>query len=383
MVEGLAQPQVLYVGRFRLPDRNAAAQRVLANAKGLREAGFDVVLAEIGDINSRGGPIERLSDYEGFVCYRLPMKESGRLDHPQLAIRQVVELIEVLPSVRAVIAYNYPAIPLARLHRVCRNRGIRCAADVTEWYGSGHLSSGVSKVLKRLDTGLRMRVIQRRLDALVVISKYLEDYYRGGTRADIIRLPPLVDVQDSKWARGKSAPNRAEMTLVWAGSFNAEKERLDLTVDAVREAAERVALRLDVVGMSSQEFADRYPDVSLPEAGVVTFHGRVAHQEALDRVARADYSIIVRDQSRVTDAGFPTKFVESITLGTPVLATEHPDLSDILADGRNGSIVPLDDVVSGLIAVHGRTLPTDRELFDYRNYGEEFDRLARVLEGRQ
>ena len=32
---------ILYLGGFELPDKNAAAQRVMANAKLLREMGFD------------------------------------------------------------------------------------------------------------------------------------------------------------------------------------------------------------------------------------------------------------------------------------------------------------------------------------------------------
>ena len=33
---------ILYLGGFELPDKNAAAQRVMANAKLLGEMGFDV-----------------------------------------------------------------------------------------------------------------------------------------------------------------------------------------------------------------------------------------------------------------------------------------------------------------------------------------------------
>ena len=45
--------RVLYLGGFELPDKNAAAQRVLSNAKLLREMGHDVTFAGISkDINN-------------------------------------------------------------------------------------------------------------------------------------------------------------------------------------------------------------------------------------------------------------------------------------------------------------------------------------------
>lgn len=372
------RPQVLYIGRFRLPDRNAAAQRVLANAKGLRRAGLDVVLVELGDADSRGGPAERLPDSDGFVCYRAPMKESGIRDHPQLAIRQLVEIIDSLSSPCAVIAYNYPAVALARLHRLCRRRGLRCAADVTEWYGTSHLSSRPAKAIKWIDTSLRMRFIQKRLDALVVISKYLEDYYRSDAGPTVIKIPPLVDTQDSKWMRVNSS-NGGVTNLVWAGSFNADKERLDLTVSAVVRASEEIRLHLDVVGLTADQFTILYPAEQLPDPELVTFHGRVSHQEALARVSSADYSIIVRERSRVVDAGFPTKFVESITLGTPSLVTPHPDLCAILSDGRNGAVLAIGDLASNIVAVHGTHHQINRHLFDFRQYDAAFSVLAEAL----
>lgn len=38
---------ILYVGGFELPDKNAAAHRVLSNAKIFRELGYNVFFAEL------------------------------------------------------------------------------------------------------------------------------------------------------------------------------------------------------------------------------------------------------------------------------------------------------------------------------------------------
>lgn len=378
------RPQILYVGFFRLPDLNAAAQRVMANAKVFRSLGYDVILAEVGDGSGQGGPIERLPDHDGFKCYRLPMRESSVFDHPRLAIRQIRQLLSSMDNPRAVIAYNYPALALARLAAHCRRRNFMCAADVTEWYGTVGLPLGVVRMAKWVDTELRMRVLHKRLDALVVISKYLEDYYRTPKGPLVVKVPPLVDVNDTKWACGHARDTSKTLRLVYAGSPSAYKERLDVALDAVAEAAQTIPVQIDVVGITATQFSAMYPLAEEPNLDVVTFHGRVSHPEALSRVAQADFSVIARDRSRLTDAGFPTKFVESVTLGTPSIVTSHPDLSSILEDGRNGVIVALDGLAGELVRRHANSqVPMDTRMFDIRNFEAEFTVLTQAMERQQ
>lgn len=46
-------------------------------------------------------------------------------------------------------------------------------------------------------------------------------------------------------------------------------------------------------------------------------------------------------------AGFPTKFVESITAGTPVLTNQTSDLADYLVEGEIGFWL-VDDIADSL-----------------------------------
>ena len=43
----MSKGTILYVGGFELPDKNAAAHRVLSNGKAIRELGYDVVFVDI------------------------------------------------------------------------------------------------------------------------------------------------------------------------------------------------------------------------------------------------------------------------------------------------------------------------------------------------
>jgi glycosyltransferase involved in cell wall biosynthesis len=70
-------------------------------------------------------------------------------------------------------------------------------------------------------------------------------------------------------------------------------------------------------------------------------------------------------------AGFPTKFVESISCGVPVIATNSSDLADYIDSGcRNGYIVETQKFEEAMndILNSKRDIPVDDELFDYRKY---------------
>lgn len=57
--------KILYVGGFQLPDKNAAAQRVVNIAKALRDLGHEVIfLHNVKDVKKAVWKI-----YYGFRCY--------------------------------------------------------------------------------------------------------------------------------------------------------------------------------------------------------------------------------------------------------------------------------------------------------------------------
>jgi hypothetical protein len=66
----------------------------------------------------------------------------------------------------------------------------------------------------------------------------------------------------------------------------------------------------------------------------------------LKKLKNADYSIFIRDKTRVTMAGFPTKFVESITCSTSVITSDVSDLRDYLSDDLKMHLIENDSVAN-------------------------------------
>ena len=87
-------------------------------------------------------------------------------------------------------------------------------------------------------------------------------------------------------------------------------------------------------------------------------HGMLPQAAVGQLVGGADFTVLVREDRRQSNAGFPTKFVESFASGTPVIANLTSDLGQHLRDGDNGLVCESNDVDS-LAATLRRALALD------------------------
>lgn len=362
---------ILYVGGFILPDKNAAAQRVVSIAKILRDIDYNVVfLNRTPDADSITW---KETHYFGFRCFE-QKKGLGKSEILRELgdIKYIEHYVEKLNNVVAVIAYNFPAIALRRLNGFCKSKNIKCIGDVTEWYGIKNRSL-LYKVVKGTDTFYRMRIVQKRLSGNIVISEFLEDYYSKTTK--VVNIPPLVDKQESKWACDCEGVNEGTV-LIYAGSPSSEKERLDLIVDSIIKLSRKYAVQLIVIGITKDQFINMYSldEEYLEFTDCVTFLGKIPHKEVIKQISKADYTVLIRDKNRVNTAGFPTKFVESISCNTAVLANDTSCIAKYFLNGKNGLLVSKSTLIQDLDQVLSKktNIEVEKDLFDYRNYIEQF-----------
>lgn len=364
--------KILYIGGFEMPDKNAAAQRVLANALTLRELGFDV--AFIGPTRDRKNT---LSEFSGFKC--------NYVDYPQ-NIKQWVKyittfvitdkILEYNPNY--VVLYNFPAIASLKILKACHKKGIMVFHDLTEW----EVSSGWSpkEIIRKIDINLRMRYCMKQMDGVIAISRYLYDYYSRYTKT--ILVPPTVDLTNQKFNRDRHLSANSPVRLVYAGSIGVgNKERLDQIIEAVSKVD---SLELTVVGLTVEQYENVYG--TLPNGcRNILFKGRVSHQEAVRIVCESDFQVLIRENSLKNKAGFPTKFVESMSCCTPIIATIFSNICDYLVDGKNGFIVADQNSLLGVLEKVS-ILSADEIIamkeqcrnfkgFDYRSYKKEFSKI--------
>lgn len=355
-----------------MPDKNAAAQRVVANALTLRDIGYEVCF--IGPTKDSTN-IEK--EFNGFKC--------EYINYPKNLIQWIKYIITFVSIEKIlqhtpdyVILYNFPAIASLKILKACHKRGIKVFHDLTEWEASVGWSP--REIIRKIDINLRMRYCMKKMDGVIAISRYLRDYYSCHTKT--ILVPPTVDLTNPKFCRDRELVANKPIQLVYAGSIGAgNKERLDYIVNAVSKAK---SLKLMVVGITVEQYVNAYGN--LPEGCTnVEFKGRVSHKEAVGIVCQSDFQMLIRENTLKNKAGFPTKFVESMSCCTPLITTLSSNISDYLIDGNNGFIV---DEKNSLQSVLEKVSKLSNEEviemkkncrnfigFDYRNYKKEFSQL--------
>jgi glycosyltransferase involved in cell wall biosynthesis len=330
--------------------------------------------------------------YQGFTYVpavdraetRLSRMKRGLLTH--LAGTTTMRRLRVmdLSTTHAVIAYHAPALLLGQLERFCRKRGIALVADAPEWYDPRHLLGGPLGPV-RWDSEIRMRWLQPRIGRVIAISSFLERYYRRRGCA-VVRVPPLIDMDDPLRREDESRrPPDGALRLVYAGSPG-RKDPLGNAIRGLRDlrAAGR-PVELHLVGPGPQAIAgclDRDAGLLDELGAAIVWHGRVAQADAMRLVAQADFSILLRPDKRYAQAGFPTKLVESLSLGVPVLTNLTSDIGEYVRDGVEG-VIARDSSAQAFAAAVDRTLEMPRsrwtamrgharqratECFDYRRY---------------
>lgn len=347
----------LYVGGFELPDKNAAAHRVIGIAKALREWGHEVYF-----LNYTGSANEASwKNYFGFQCYEKPKR--GLIKQ----ITDISDVIEIIgeKQIDSVLMYNYPSIAMSKLLKWCKKKSVKCYADVTEWY----VAEGKSPyaLIKTWDSETRMKKLHFKTDGVIAISEFLYRYYKD--RVPTVKIPPIVDIQDDKWG-GNPQKDSDRCVFVYAGSPSAQKECLDKIVDAV-EKTEAPAL-LQIIGISKEQYETMY---QTKYTGTKTeFLGRVDHTRVITLVKQADWSVIIRENNQVVKAGFPTKLVESISCGTPVIANRFSNVEDYLNES-NSIVCEIDDIGHAINAACIERKQLDNRVFDYHCFVGELQKL--------
>lgn len=356
------RPLVIFVGGFEFPNENAAATRVTAVSEIFRQAGCETVL--IGVCRDATLPSHTMRRY----APRIPDIDIREVGYPRSSrewmhrlgdISHVKELLDgdYVGRTPMIVCYNYPALAQYRLTRLARRYGGWAIGDISEWYANQRGLS-VKSVIKNVDTAARMRIVNKQMNGLIVASPFLDTYYRSHV-THRIQIPTLVEGRKSEATPPVVSPNGAPKKLFFAGSgFDAKaigstkeglKDRLDWVLEMLDDPELSGLYHLDVFGVTQLAFCKVCPAQAERIARLydrVTFHGRQPRQNVLHYLKAADYAIFLRKPNRVTRAGFPTKFSEAISYGTPVLTNPLENLDPFLHDGLNGYAIDLNDRVA-------------------------------------
>lgn len=376
---------IVYIGGFEMPDKNAAAHRVLNNAKIFHELGYHVVFCGVDhDIRENAKKISKIGSFDNMPA-AYPRTNAEWIKQ-QIDFSHLKKTLELYDDVKYVVAYNMHAVPFYKLLRYARKKNIRVIADVTEWYENA-FSIKPQKLIRWLDTNIVMRYLTKKVDGLIAISSFLKNYYQKFVKK-IIVVPPLVDVSEPIW-HADSIEKSDCLEFVYSGTTGQknEKDKIGVIVECLEKLPEDKRFLFTIIGITEGQFLEMYPELtkSLDKLkGKIEFRGRVSHAESISALKRADYAIIIRNRSRKNMAGFPTKFVECVTCGINIIANDFSDIADYfpkdarscLVKGEAGSY--LLEGINEALSLDLKKIRQERDLkqiFDYRNEKDAFCRI--------
>lgn len=385
---------VFYIGSFKASIMDAQCQLVLGNCEVLRSIGYNVVLIGNDSALAHQNDVLQSKTYiEGFEFYNVSFHKCMHdLLHADDLHADILKILACYSQVDIVICYGSPAfaIEIGKLAKWCRKYKVVFLSNCVDLSSQSH-GNFVQRVIKRIDRYYRDQVLRNETDGIIAVSSFIAEYYEKGKQHPIVIIPPL---KDTRRMLSPVVKTNSRTTLVYIGvpfpidgrrvDVSAYKDRIDLLIEqlcSIRDKAE--PFQFDLYGLSKAQYlhvVPRHSNLLKKNSDIVFFHGYIDHEEALETVRKADYSVLYRERNQMTMAGFSSKLVESISCGTPVILSDTSDYAQYLKDGKMCYFIDInnsDNAKATLIKALnvGRKEITamkkacyESRVFDYRNF---------------
>lgn len=333
--------RVLFFSLFEFPDACAAATRVVNLVKTLQAEKCTVDVLGVTDSTSASlsGTVRDIP----YTLIRMKREYGYRAHKRNFQLNR--DLKEYLANQRE----SYDVIVLSNVYFDCagvflkysKKHGSKIIVNAVEWYDQESTRfKGVRGKINLIKNRLALMCIHKKMGNILAISSLLDNYYKN-RGCNTITIPTIVDLSEYASVLNISSNESDKLCVAYAGSPG----RKDYIANAIRAIellteAERAKAELHFYG---PEIKALY-DLGLTEEFLSTYkenifcHGRIPYAEVKEKIAAADFTVLLRPNKRYANAGFPTKVGESMACGTPVIANITSDLGKYIIDGKTGIV---------------------------------------------
>ncbi|MDT2797547.1 glycosyltransferase [Enterococcus cecorum] len=332
---------IVFIGNFNLKELNAAGKRV----QGLADAiSNQYEVAFIGCHNSINYEDFKRNDLRAYYPYPSNILSRCKIDK---YYKFTVNNLKKIKKIKAIIVYGSPIFSIFpyRLRKWCKKNNIVFISDKSDMiFSTGY--NGIYDMIKNIDVRFFNRFVAVKSNGIIAISHKISDYFLEKNCRNIVIVPPVTKKNYKNNIFRKEDPE--SIKIVYAGvpfnqvrniSTHQMKDRLDWAIEQLISVSKNSAINLsfDIYGITREDYLYSIPKHKdlLKNNNIVRFHGKVTHDIIEECIKNADFTIICREKNLVTDAGFPTKFTESMCLGTPVITTDTSDLDRYIVEGKN------------------------------------------------
>ena len=222
----------------------------------------------------------------------------------------------------------------------CRRHKVKCIFDVTEWYSKEQFDRWQTSI-PFWEKSIMNRWVIDKHSRVIAISSYLYDYFRG-KGCKVVNIPIIHNrnVYNESFSRRELSDDK--LNIIYAGS-HLLMDNIALVIKSISLMPEvhRNKIQFVIYGLGEDRIRGCVSqDVWKKAISSLCIMGRRPNKEVVEAYSKMDFSIVLRDSTlRVNKAGFPSKVVESMRIGVPVICNYSSDLNRYLVHNENSIIV--------------------------------------------
>lgn len=367
----------------RFPNGDAGSLRQESFAKLLENIGYTVTVIGMGTYTGNNIKKYHSTSYLSFRNKRNNLL--SRVDNVFSYKNKLKQYLQSRKSVDLIMVVDIPIPSLLFIKKYSKKNSITLIHDSVEWYSPEQFKSGKLSLPYILKDIYNRKAIDANFK-VISISSFLDNHFKLREIPSTI-IPVIMDANSIGHIKNIE---EGFVNFLYAGSPG-KKDYIDEIIRGfcLLSKSELSKINIRLIGITreqllkigiSDELLD-YLDSSLE------IMGRVSRDEVLEYLEITDFTILLRPHdSRYANAGFPTKVVESLMTGTPVICNITSDLGDYIIDMNNGIIV--DDCSANSFAIsllkairlnvserkqmQQNSRKTAEMYFDYKKYVDKF-----------
>lgn len=376
--------KALFILDTEFPYGKASSSRARNFIKLFNECGYKIhIMAHLNG--------EKIDDLE-YTCENINIFKNYR---SLLGIRTAVPVEKMLKNylrnnkIDLIFSNNIPYV-VPRILRIASENKIPYILEQCEWYDSSSFKLGKYNPYY-IECMKMIEYKNKNLDGIIAISRLLEKHYLNqGVKT--IRIPTILDMNNilPRYVR----KNKKKLNIVFAGSLGKGKENIYPMLKAVEYINKSIEkIHLHFYGPTKEQIRENINFDKILRKSYIHIYGRIPQPEIENKVREADFTFIIRPNRKSSNAGFPTKLVESMSVGTPVIANDTGDIGMYIKDRENGFLLSkntdeeLIECLQYILKMNDHNFETMRrnarrtcdENFDYRKYIDPVRELIRSL----
>lgn len=335
----------------QIPEGLAPSNRVLYHAKGLKANGADVKIFVVKPTEISSWENIKNTEPEGLfggIPYEYINGRTIRSKH--FLKRRIDDIFGPLKAAFRVIRDKYDCALLISSNSfyhvtifklIFKLYGKTFIAERTELPFHGKKSHGLYKIKNMIYS----KFIYKSLDGFIVISTFLNEYYRKfvSRKCPILLIPVIVEVDDIYRAKTERTRN-----LVYTGPLLQKKDGILTILESFANIMEEFPETNLIMTGNLQKSEDRDKILALIEkhslSERIKFTGFISRDEMIDYLNSAAALVLAKPSSDQADSCFPTKLGEYLATRNPIVVTETGEIPNYLKDEVSAYIAKPDSV---------------------------------------